>query len=399
MRVRRIDKINSPRTFCVVFLCLALYYSMAEAALETSVFSNATNESDYYASVVFSEKDWEFAQKFRKDLLSLGERRAVVPGTLFYKYKPVKTETLAINSFGYRGDEIKPKEKDEFRIVLFGDSRIFGILLADENTIPAALEKDLRETFPGKNIKVLNFGVEGLTLQRTADAAKHYYKELEPDIILLYSGANDINEAYIFGWKEWEPFAENAALPPAFGEKPDEQLSAKVKLLNTLKLTFINDFSEFEKMFSRKDFAAGEIPSDKVDNLNSFIKNFPEKVEDLCNYFKERGVYAAYVLSPVAQLNKPLTEIESHLLFRHESFSPGLNLFTQRSEEGIVKALTKKENIKVIDQSRVFEGIKETVYYDGVHFTPEGSRLHAKKLSEELAVIINEIQGKNAEKN
>ena len=399
MQVRRIDKINSLRAFCAVFLCLALYYLISEVALETSVFSSASNESDYYASVVFSEKDWNFAQKFRKDLLSLGERRAVVPETLFYKYKPAKTESFNLNSFGYRGDEINPQEKDEFRIIIFGDSRIFGILLADENTIPAALEKDLRETFPAKNIKVLNFGVEGLTLQRTADAAKHYYKELEPDIILLYSGANDINEAYIFGWKEWEPFAENAALPPAFGEKPDEQLSAKVKLLNTLKLTFINDFSEFEKMFSKKDFAANEIPPEKVGNLNSFIKNFPEKVENLCNYFKERGVYAAYVLSPVAQLNKPLTEIESHLLFRHESFSPGLNLFTQRSEEGIVKALTKKENIKVIDQSRVFEGIKETVYYDGVHFTPEGSRLHAKKLSEELAVIIDEIQGKNAEKN
>ena len=152
-------------------------------------------------------------------------------------------------------------------------------------------------------------------------------------------------------------------------------------------------------MFSKTDFAAGEIPSDKAGNLNSFIKKFPEKVEELCNYFNDRGVYAAYVISPVAQLNKPLTEIERHLLFRHESFSPGLNLFTQRSEEGIVKALTKNENIRIIDQSRVFEGIKDTVYYDGVHYTPEGSRLHAEKLSEELTVIIKEIQNKNAEKN
>ena len=399
MRIRRIDKINSPGLFCALFLFLSLYYLISEAALESSVFSNATNESDYYASIVFSEKDWETALKFRKDLLSLGERREIVPGTLFYKYKPAKTESFNLNSFGYRGDEIKPKEKDEFRIIIFGDSRIFGILLADENTIPVALEKNLRETFPDKNIKVLNFGVEGLTLQRTADAAKHYYKELEPDIVLLYSGANDINEAYIFGWKEWEPFVENAPLPPAFGEKPDEQLTAKIKLLNTIKLSLINDFSEFEKMFSKTDFAAGEIPSDKAGNLNSFIKKFPEKVEELCNYFNDRGVYAAYVISPVAQLNKPLTEIERHLLFRHESFSPGLNLFTQRSEEGIVKALTKNENIRIIDQSRVFEGIKDTVYYDGVHYTPEGSRLHAEKLSEELTVIIKEIQNKNAEKN
>ena len=392
MQVRRIDKINSPRVFCAVFLCLAFYYLISEAALESSVFNNASNESDYYASMVFSEKDWETARKFREDLLSLGERRNVVPGTLFYKYKPAKTESFTINSFGYRGNEIKPKEKDEFRIIIFGDSRIFGILLADENTIPVAVEKNLKELFPDKKITVLNFGVEGLTLQRTADAAKHYYEELKPDIILLYSGANDINEAYMFGWKEWEPFAENAPLPPAFGEKPDEQLSAKIKLLNTIKVTFINDFAEFDKMFNEKEFVSAPVPPEKIENMNSFIKKFPEKVENLCNYFKEKGVYAAYVLSPVAQLHKPLTEIERHLLFRHESFSPGLNIFTQHSEEGISEILTKKKNFKVIDQSRVFDGIKETVYYDGVHYTPEGSRLHAKKLSEELAVIIKEMQ-------
>ena len=392
MQVRRIDKINSPRMFCAVLLCLALYYSISEAALESSVFNNVYNESDYYASMVFSEKDWNFAQKFRKDLISLGERRNVVPGTLFYKYKPAKTESFTINSFGYRGNEILPKEKDEFRIIIFGDSRIFGVLLADENTIPVAVEKNLRKLFPDKKITVLNFGVEGLTFQRIADAAKHYYKELEPDIILLESGANDINEAFVFGWMELEPFAENAPLPPAFGENPDNHLSAKIKLLNTIKVTFINDFAEFDKMFNKKDFVSVPISPDKLENMDSFINKFTEKVEETCLYFKERGVYAAYVFSPVAQLHKPLTEIERHLLFRHESFSPGLNLFSQRSEEGISEILAQKKNFKVIDQSRIFEGIKETIYYDGVHFTPEGSRLHAKRLSEKLAVIIEEMQ-------
>ena len=123
-------------------------------------------------------------------------------------------------------------------------------------------------------------------------------------------------------------------------------------------------------------------------------EEFTEEVENVCLYFKERGIYAAYILSPVAQLHKPLSEIERHLLFRHESFSPGLNLFSQRSEEKLSEILAEKRNFKVIDQSRVFEGIKETVYYDGVHFTPEASRLHAKKLSEELIEIIKEIQGK-----
>lgn len=392
MKVRRLDKINSPAIFCAVLICLALYYLVSEAALESSVFSNVSNEADYYASMVFSEKDWETARKFREDLLLIGERRKIVPGTFFYKYKTVKTESFTINSFGYRGDEIKPKEKDEFRIIIFGDSRIFGVLLADENTIPVAVEKNLRQIFPDKKITVLNFGVEGLTLLRTADAAKHYYKELEPDIILLYSGANDINETYTLGWKEWEPFVDNAQLPPAFGAEPDKQITAKIKLLNTIKVTFINDFAEFDKMFNKKDFVSVPIPPHKLENLDSFIKKFPQRVEDICNYFSERGVYAAYVLSPVAQLHKPLTEIERHLLFRHEAFSPGLNLFTQLSEEGISEILTKKKNIKVIDQSRVFEGVKETVYYDGVHYTPEGSKLHAKKLAEELAEIIKEMQ-------
>lgn len=397
MRIRRIDKINSPRVFCAVFLCLAFYYLISEAALETSVFSNASNDSDYYASVVFSEKDWIFAQKFRKDLISSGERRAVVPGTLFYRYKPLKTETLRINSLGYRGNEIKPKEKDEFRIVIFGDSRIFGVLLADENTIPAAVENNLKKAFPDKKIRVLNFGVEGLTFQRIADAAKHYYKELEPDIILLDSGANDINEAFVFGWRELEPFDKNALLPPAFGERPDEQMTAKIKLLNTIKLSLINDFAGFYQMFSDnsdKDFASVPISPDKLEKSDVFVKKFTENVGETCSYFRERGIYAAYILSPIAQLHKPLSEIERHLLFRHESFSPGLNLFSRRCAEKIAGILAAQHDFKVIDLSRIFEETKETVFYDGIHFTPAASRLHAKKLSEEIVEIIKEIQDK-----
>jgi|GEM_PF-980740 len=399
MRIRRIDKINSPRVFFAVFLLAVLYYSISEAALESSVFSTASNESDYYASLVFSEKEWRFAQQFRKDLISLGERRSVVPGTLFYKYKPAKTESFAINSFGYRGDEIQPKEKDEFRIVVFGDSRIFGVLLADENTIPGALENNLKKAFPGKKIKVLNFGVEGLNFQRIADAAKHYYREVEADIILFDSGTSDINEAFVSGWRNLEPYDENALLPPAFGERPDEQLSAKIKLFNTIKLTFISDIAKFEKMSSGHDFVSVAISPEKIEKSDIFVKKLSENVEDVCLYFKERGVYAAYILPPIAQLHKPVSEIEGHLLFRHESFSPGLNLFSQRSWEKISEILAKKRNFKVIDLSMVFEGTKETMFYDGVHFTPAASRIMAHELSGKLAVIIEEIQNENAEKN
>ena len=399
MRIRRIDKINSPRVFCAVFLFIALYYSISEAALESSVFSTASNESDYYASLVFSEKDRETAGKFRKDLLSLGERRDVVPGTLFYKYKPAKTESFRINSFGYRGNEINPKEKDEFRIVIFGGSKIFGALLADENTIPAAVEKNLKEVFPDKRITVHNFGVEGLTFRQIADAAKHYYEELKPDILLLDSGVNDINEAYTFGWREPEPFEDNSDLPPAFGERPDRQLSAKIKLLNTIKLTLINDSSEFDKMFSDHDFASVPIAPYKLENSDVFIRKFHEMVRDTCSYFRERGIFAAYILSPVAQLHKPLTEIERHLLFRHEAFSPGLNLFSRRCGEKIAEILTTQRDFKVIDLSRIFEETKDTVYYDGVHYTPEGSRMYSKKLSEKLVEIIEKMQNENAKKN
>ena len=397
--MRRIDKINSYRTFCCVLLCLALYYSIAEAALETSVFSNASNESDYYASIIFSENDWKTALKFRRDLFSIGERRVVVPGTLFYKYKHAKTESFTINSHGFRGNEIKPKEKDEFRIVIFGESRIFGLLLAEENTIPAVLENSLRKAFPDKNIKVLNLSVEGLTFQQIEDLAKYHYKELEPDIILFYSIINDINEAYIFGNVDRKPYKENEILPPAFGAKPDEKLTMKVKLLNTIKLAFINDFSKVVQTFTEADLPSVPVPPDKLEIADAFIRIFPKKVEDACSYFQEQGIYTAYVLPPIIQVKRPLSEIETHLLFRQESFVPGLNLFARRCEEGLSGVFAEKRNFNVIDQTKIFNGSKETLFYDGMHFTPEGSRMSAEGLSEKLVVIIEEMQNKNAQEN
>lgn len=384
----RIDKINSFSVLGKVFLFLFLYFAVAEFALNLNVFENVVNESDYYAAVTFSEKDFNTAKKFRRELSSLGERRVVMPGTLFYRYKSAEKETFTINSLGFRGKEPKPKEEGEYRIMFFGDSVIFGMLLSDENTIPAIVERNLNNIFRNKKITVFNFGVEGFDLQRISDAAKFYYREIKPDMVVVYSGLNDINSAFGLGNQEWKPFLDGDTLPPALIENQNRDFFEKSRVLNTIKLSFINDFPRFVKSFANRDLLNESVPPEKIKVADDFVRIFSERVENICGYFEENNIRAVFVIPSLVHMKKSLTDIEKHLVFRHESFSPGLNFFSKYCCGKIVEILGKKQNLHFVDQSRVFDGISDTVFYDGVHFTPDGVKFAADKMSEELVKIL-----------
>jgi lysophospholipase L1-like esterase len=51
---------------------------------------------------------------------------------------------ISLNSLGLRGSEIGPRRADEKRILVLGDSHVFGLGVQAEETLPAALERQLR---------------------------------------------------------------------------------------------------------------------------------------------------------------------------------------------------------------------------------------------------------------
>ncbi len=109
------------------------------------------------------------------------------------RFRPRLPHRIRINGLGFRGREF-PAEKPAgaYRILCLGDSYTFGDYLSDDETFPAALEKRLRQEFPGRAIEVINGGVNGYTITDEADLAREKGFSLGPDALIVGFVLNDL---------------------------------------------------------------------------------------------------------------------------------------------------------------------------------------------------------------
>ena len=381
----RVDSINSFTVFAANLVLLLMYFVFSETVLDLTVFKDAKNDFDYYENLVFSKEENETAKKFKRDLADIGlERGAVIPGTIIYKYKPVVREILTFNSDGFRNEEFRKKEKNEFRIALFGDSRVLGFSVKKEDAIPSIIEKNLRKRFK-RNITVLNMGVEAYDLQREIAAARYYNEKIEPDMVVFYSAINDLRGTFIYGNISWEPFKGDETLPQSI----DESVYNKIRVLNTLKQTYISDRAKITARIQKSDFAVLPIQVQKEEFAEKFPETFLGRISDAAGYFDKLGILSVFILTPQVQIKKPLSDIEKQILYLNEIAFPGINLFSLKCISGVKNALkTGKYSGNIIDYSEIFNGNPDTVFYDGVHYTPEALRVEADKITEDIAKIL-----------
>ncbi len=388
---KRIDKINSAGKLLLQFLCIAAYFVFSEFVLNFTIFKGANNDFDYYRNLVFSKKESEDAEKFRRDLVSLGEERQVsIPGTIIFKYKPAVRESFTINSDGFRNQEFSEKGADEFRIAVFGDSKIFGFAVLDEGTIPSIIEKNLRAHFH-KNITVLNMGVEGHDLQREFATAQFYLEKIKPDMVVFYSWVIDLQSAFDAGNIEWEPFKGDEKLIPGIELKDeDKTVYDKVRLLNTLRQTYLSDAEKLVRRMSGSDIPAFPIPPQKITYAEQFPEVYLGRMKKASAFFDQKGMVSLFFLQPLIQIKNPLSDNEKLHLYRNEMYSPGINLFAMRCIEGVKKTMEKGNYGKnIIDHSEIFQGMLDTVFYDGIHYTPTALKIEADNMSEEIIKILD----------
>lgn len=102
------------------------------------------------------------------------------------------------NALGFRGDEIAvPKPADEFRIVCLGGSATYTGFVNDyQKSYPAQLERILQDE--GWNVRVINGAAEAYTSYETLLTFQLRVLELEPDLVIVYQGVNDIIERFVW---------------------------------------------------------------------------------------------------------------------------------------------------------------------------------------------------------
>jgi lysophospholipase L1-like esterase len=101
-----------------------------------------------------------------------------------------RTVLFSINRLGLRGPDPSPqKARGVTRIVCLGGSTTFGYTVTDGEEWPARLAEALR---PRASVEVLNAGRPGSTTWSNFRYLRDRLVALEPDVVVLYEGFNDM---------------------------------------------------------------------------------------------------------------------------------------------------------------------------------------------------------------
>jgi GDSL-like Lipase/Acylhydrolase family len=108
-------------------------------------------------------------------------------------------QQLSINSLGLRDREVDTRSATaEFRILLLGDSVVFGLGVADDETIPQQLEHQLNHLAEigiaedNTIYLVLNMGVPSYNTEQQLIQLETLGLALDPDVVALMFSSNDL---------------------------------------------------------------------------------------------------------------------------------------------------------------------------------------------------------------
>lgn len=136
----------------------------------------------------------------------------MVPGE-HYTYQ----HRVHVNALGLRGPELGPKAAGELRVLFLGDSLTYGQGVADDETVPAALERELRARDPDRAWRVVNAGVRAYGTAQELGLLSELGARIQPDLVLLGWYWNDLSERAIR--PTYEEFRERGEFVFDLGER------------------------------------------------------------------------------------------------------------------------------------------------------------------------------------
>ena len=108
-----------------------------------------------------------------------------------YVPRPMTGTHLSIDEGGFRGRGPSTIDDGSYRIFMLGGSAAVGLVTtSDELTIPALLEKKLRDS--GLDARVVNAGVAGSSTYDERYRMDRYVEEWDPDMVIMYDGVNEL---------------------------------------------------------------------------------------------------------------------------------------------------------------------------------------------------------------
>lgn len=337
-----------------------------------------------------------------------------------YRYTTAEFDvTIRTNSYGLRGpDPVIPKPSGVTRLVMLGDSYVFGFPVADTETFAARIEQMLRGS--GHRVEVVNGGVSGYSPTLEYVSLRDQFLAFEPDAVLLWYDLGDLQEdswfqknllydadgrivradpRFIngrFGYWEWlknhSALAKYADIKllrtfekirvlglPGYLRTKLRGERAKVAIARLKRTQQAADAGAHDRFFLVRESATEELIRPYWDVSRRYVL----MIRDLC---AERGIRFAMGVYPYGMLVGPDQWATGR---RFWGFEPG-RTYDANAVRGLYRAFAAQEHIPLIDTFDSFRAAAAStkLFYDeDGHFTPEGHRVLAEHAVRDLQLL------------
>jgi len=280
------------------------------------------------------------------------------------------SETVNINSDGFRGNEIK--KDDQYRIFFLGGSTAYGLYsTSDQTTIPGFLQKK----FENKNIEIINAGINGADSFDETYAIKQKLMNMSPDMFLVYDGWNDLANP----------------IKTKYNEKQFQD-EVNLVILHLKKYYKTLEFLEFiDRVITKQIYGDKGKPEESYPNNLALekITLWKNRWDEICEIGNKNNVKTIILVQPLLEAgNKELHDWEKNMSqkYEHQSIVSDYEQFRNTSLE-----LNKYCSL-VVDLVHVFDDRNELIYYDLGHMTDHGNKIVAEKIYEEIhSTILEDI--------
>lgn len=156
-----------------MLLSLAVSMALAEIAVRVCVGSPMAERLPILMMRANPHRGWE-----------------MVPGLEHYTYQ----HPVHVNALGLRGPEVTEKRPHELRVLVLGDSLVYGQGVGDDETLPVALEQALARRAPQRPWSAVNSGHRAYDTAQEVALLEELGPRIQPDAAVLCWFWNDLHE-------------------------------------------------------------------------------------------------------------------------------------------------------------------------------------------------------------
>ncbi|MFQ5730539.1 MAG: hypothetical protein ACE5KM_01160 [Planctomycetaceae bacterium] len=318
------------------------------------------------------------------------------------------SETITINSLGYRGPEFSiTKPPETYRILIYGGSFVFGIGAdSNETTIAGHLQRMLDDRSPGsKRVEVINCGGDNYCSTQETVYLLIEGTLLSPDLVIFIDGVNDTAWGYSnlpAGYHgDFYRFNRRLSRTPtkSLYSIPDREL-LKTEREHLFGFEHCLLLQRTRRLIDPASIDSSALVRDATPRDLELVTDVRSPDEYALRTFHnmkcvralgaEFGFRSLFLTQPVPVLGKPLhsEEIKTLRNVRRTQrwIAQELQYWEDHYKEYLDSLLArcKRAGYPIVDLSSLFQNNDSRLYVDDCHLTGEGYRLVAERIYREL---------------